>query len=119
MEEELWLAGMSKVHAKIWADKYDELGRIADSRKVVIEGLEAENKRLKIIAQAFEDQLDRLAEAIEEQLEDGSPLVKDLIIEFERARRQWDEYQKTGVSTAHFGCYDLCISPILKKHLKI
>lgn len=49
MEEELWLAGMSKAHAKIWADKYDELGRIADSRKVVIEGLEAENARLEKI----------------------------------------------------------------------
>lgn len=50
-------------------------------------------------------------------LEDGSPLVRDLIIEFERARRQWDEFQKTGVSTAAFGSYDLCITPILKKHL--
>lgn len=55
MEEELWLAGMSKVHAKIWADKYDELGRIADSRKVLIEGLEAENQRYRRALQWISD----------------------------------------------------------------
>lgn len=50
-------------------------------------------------------------------LEDGSPLVIDLIREFERARRQWDEFQETGVSTAAVGSYDLCFTPVLKKHL--
>jgi len=50
-------------------------------------------------------------------LEDGSPLVTDLIREFERARRQWDKFQKTGVSTAAVGSYDLCFSAVLKKHL--
>lgn len=50
-------------------------------------------------------------------LEDGSPLVTDLVREFERARCQWDEFQQTGVSTAHVGSYDLCFSAVLKKHL--
>jgi hypothetical protein len=64
-----------------------------------------------------EDDEDRVVSIHLSMLEDGSPLVTDLIREFERARRQWDEFQKTGVSTAAIGSYDLCITPILKKHL--
>jgi hypothetical protein len=50
-------------------------------------------------------------------LEDGSPLVTDLIREFERARLQWDAFQRTGVSTAAIGSYDLCFHLVLKKHI--
>jgi hypothetical protein len=48
---------------------------------------------------------------------EGSPLMRALVSEFERARRQWDEYQKTGISTAAHGAYDLCFGVILDQHL--
>lgn len=58
------------------------------------------------------------AEPVKLDISDGSPLVTDLIIEFERARRQWDEFNKTGISTAAIGSYDLCFGAVLAKHIK-
>ena len=57
------------------------------------------------------------ADILASMVEDGSPLVIDLIREIERAMKQRDEYLKTGVSTAAHGGWDTCLVPILTKHL--
>jgi hypothetical protein len=59
-----------------------------------------------------------IADAHSSACEPPAALVNELVAELERAIRQRDEFQRTGISTAsHGGSHDTCIGVILRKYL--